>query len=162
MRWLTSDTHFNHANIIRYCARPFANAHEMNEVLIARWNEVVRPEDTVYHLGDVAFGSVEQGQRIVERLHGSKVLVLGNHDRSAKQMREMGFGAVEKRLEIEGVLLVHNVEHATAGYSAVLCGHAHEKWRRKRGALNVGVDQHDFRPIEWDAAVREAMSASVV
>jgi calcineurin-like phosphoesterase family protein len=54
--FFTSDTHFNHANIISYCSRPFSSADEMNREIIARWNAVVGPEDTVYHLGDFAMG----------------------------------------------------------------------------------------------------------
>ena len=50
--FLTSDTHFNNDNIIKYCNRPFFNHKDMNEALIANWNSVVKPEDTVYHLGD--------------------------------------------------------------------------------------------------------------
>ncbi len=50
--WFTSDTHFGHANIIRFCDRPFKDIQEMNERLIANWNAVVRPGDSVYHMGD--------------------------------------------------------------------------------------------------------------
>jgi calcineurin-like phosphoesterase family protein len=53
--FFTSDTHFGHANIIKYCGRPFASVEEMNRELIARWNAVVGPRDTVYHLGDRAW-----------------------------------------------------------------------------------------------------------
>ncbi len=49
------DTHFGHANIIKYCKRPFSSAQEMNEMLIKYWNETVEPSDTVYHVGDFAF-----------------------------------------------------------------------------------------------------------
>ncbi len=47
--YFTADTHFNHANVLKYCARPFASIDEMNRELIARWNALVGPEDTVYH-----------------------------------------------------------------------------------------------------------------
>jgi len=54
--FFTSDTHFNHVNIIKYCSRPFSSVEEMNREMIARWNSVVGPEDTVFHLGDFAMG----------------------------------------------------------------------------------------------------------
>ena len=54
--WVTSDTHFNHANIIKYCNRPFSSVEEMNETIIANWNKVVSEDDMVYHLGDFALG----------------------------------------------------------------------------------------------------------
>lgn len=79
--WFTSDTHFGHQNIIRYCDRPFSNTDEMDEAIIANWNEVVAPEDTVYHLGDVALGAIAESLPKVARLNGYKICVLGNHDR---------------------------------------------------------------------------------
>jgi calcineurin-like phosphoesterase family protein len=54
--WWTSDTHFSHVNIIRYCDRPFATVDEMNAEMIARWNDTVAPADDVWHLGDLALG----------------------------------------------------------------------------------------------------------
>lgn len=78
--WFTSDTHFGHKNILDYEkeARPFATVEEMNETLIDNWNQTVGKRDTVYHLGDFAFGSSNIG--IASRLNGVKKLVLGNHD----------------------------------------------------------------------------------
>jgi calcineurin-like phosphoesterase family protein len=78
-----ADTHFYHYNIIRYCDRPFKDVQQMNEIMITRWNHVVSDEDTVYHLGDFAFG---RGSRVhvaelVEQLNGSIILIKGNHDR---------------------------------------------------------------------------------
>lgn len=78
--WLISDTHFNHENIIKFCNRPFTDRWHMNEILIQNWNAMVKPQDKVYHLGDVYFGSNEDGERVMQRLNGHKRLVLGNHD----------------------------------------------------------------------------------
>lgn len=77
--WYTSDLHFYHTNVIRYCSRPYSSVEEMNESLVSRWNEKVLPDDVVYCLGDFALAA-----RAVEfytpRLNGNKILVLGNHD----------------------------------------------------------------------------------
>lgn len=81
MRWFTSDTHFGHERILGLCNRPFDTVEDMNEGLIDNWNSVVAPEDTVYHLGDVALGPWVQWDDILTRLNGHKVLVVGNHDR---------------------------------------------------------------------------------
>jgi calcineurin-like phosphoesterase family protein len=84
MRFFTSDTHFGHKNIIKYSNRPFADVSHMNEALIANWNAVVGPLDTVFHLGDVALGPWEDWDKVLTRLNGYKVLVVGNHDRIFK------------------------------------------------------------------------------
>ena len=87
-----SDTHFNHANIIKYCNRPQRDVKHMNEVMIANWNRHVSKKDTVYHLGDFAFNPTRE---LIESLNGRKRLVMGNHDK--KPMRwylDNGFEAV--------------------------------------------------------------------
>ena len=71
----TADSHYNHFNIIEYCKRPFTTAEEMNETLIARWNEVVTPDDEVRHLGDFGFGSMSSLMNIRERLNGRIYLI---------------------------------------------------------------------------------------
>jgi calcineurin-like phosphoesterase family protein len=81
MLFFTSDLHFNHANVIAYCSRPFKDVDEMNATLIANWNETVAPSDTVWLLGDVCLGDIKQSLGLVANLHGTKHLVVGNHDR---------------------------------------------------------------------------------
>lgn len=78
--WVIADTHFGHKNIIEYGDRPFRNVDEMENELIRRWNSVVKPEDTVYHLGDVLFGGKKVRERVLPQLNGYKILRLGNHD----------------------------------------------------------------------------------
>ena len=87
--WVISDTHFNHANILKFEDRvgksvrgQFNSVEDMNEHMIQRWNEVVKPGDKVYHLGDVVFGNdkVEWMNTHMPRMNGSKRLVFGNHD----------------------------------------------------------------------------------
>lgn len=68
MIYFIADTHFNHDNIIKYCNRPFKNSQEMNEYIIKKWNSVVKKEDTVYHLGDVGFGTTEILKELISRL----------------------------------------------------------------------------------------------
>jgi calcineurin-like phosphoesterase family protein len=79
--WFTSDTHFGHARIIELSNRPFRDVDHMNEELVRRWNELVQPEDHVYHLGDVALGSFADSIAHIGRLNGVKTMVTGNHDR---------------------------------------------------------------------------------
>jgi calcineurin-like phosphoesterase family protein len=81
--WVTADQHFGHANIIKYCHRPVGSVAEMDETLIQRWNERIKPGDMVWHLGDVFFGkpSDPHVKEIRSRLNGGIFLVKGNHDR---------------------------------------------------------------------------------
>lgn len=79
-RFFTSDNHFWHQNILKYCPlRPWKTVEEMNEGMVQNWNAVVSPEDEVYHIGDfaMAFRPVELYTR---RLNGIKHLITGNHD----------------------------------------------------------------------------------
>lgn len=77
--WFTSDLHFSHFNVIRYCGRPFSNAEEMNESLVSFWNSKVKEEDTIYCVGDFSL-SASAVEKYTSRLNGKKILILGNHD----------------------------------------------------------------------------------
>lgn len=95
--FLVSDTHFGHANIIKYCDRPFENTEEMDKFIIRKWNETIGPEDTVFHLGDIGFGSREYIAAIVSQLNGYKHLVRGNHDNYSDDFyRRCGFQTVSR------------------------------------------------------------------
>ena len=78
--FFTSDTHFGHANIIKYAMRPYENVDQMNEDLIKRWNSVVGPDDIVFHLGDFMFGNINRFWEYRSRLNGKIYLIHGNHD----------------------------------------------------------------------------------
>ena len=80
--WVWSDLHLRHANIIKYCARPFRTAREMDLALMTAWRSVVGPDDTVLNGGDVALaGSLdEDGRTELREAPGAKLLVVGNHD----------------------------------------------------------------------------------
>jgi len=75
-RWFTSDTHYYHNNIIRYCNRPFDNVTDMNETLIHNYNDMVGDNDEVYHLGDFGFAEPGKLLEVVKRLKGKKYLNL--------------------------------------------------------------------------------------
>ena len=62
--FFTSDTHFNHTNIIRFCNRPFKDVTHMNETIIANWNSVVGPDDIIFHLGDFCLGGSAEWKNI--------------------------------------------------------------------------------------------------
>ena len=94
--FFTSDTHFGHRNIITFDETAFDSIEEYDKTLIERWNAVVGEEDIVYHLGDFAMGGDKERLRsYVERLHGRKRLILGNHDHGSPAFYyDLGFERV--------------------------------------------------------------------
>ena len=85
--WITSDLHFGHTNIMKFCPQTrerFRNdVNYMNEAMVQEWNAKVKPEDTVYILGDVAFMPASKASQYMNRCNGTKILIEGNHDRKA-------------------------------------------------------------------------------
>ncbi len=173
--WFTADLHFGHANIIQYCARPFVDVDSMNDALIDGWNSSVNPADTVWVLGDVALGRIDDTLELVGELYGHKVLLAGNHDRcwfghGSKAARwderylDAGFAEVQQgEINIavgrRSVLASHfpyrgdshdhdrYIEHRPVDRGEwLLHGHVHERWQQRGRMINVGVDAWDYRP----------------
>lgn len=100
MNYYIGDPHFYHHNIIRYDNRPFKSVEEMNETIVSRWKERVKPEDTVYLIGDISWADdVHKNKLIFDQLPGKKILINGNHDKPMKNMRHY-FEAVYDYKEI--------------------------------------------------------------
>ena len=154
--WFTSDTHFGHANIIRFCDRPFSNVQEMNEKLIANWNECIRPNDEVYHMGDFSFE--KNPQVTASRLMGRKHLIRGNHDKDRHvQLISPYFQWIKDyySLKISGqkFILFHfpirNWHHCYKG-AIHLFGHSHGGTPDLGRSTDVGVDCWDYKPVHLD------------
>lgn len=150
----TSDHHFFHWNINRYCNRGFATVEEMNEKMISVWNSRVTNEDTVHHLGDFCLASLERQQSIFNRLNGIKYLVKGNHDGSITRMKRVGFKDVFKQLVLDDFILSHRpAEDTEANQKRIwVCGHVHTAWKSKTNPngliqVNIGVDQWNYLPV---------------
>jgi calcineurin-like phosphoesterase family protein len=165
--FLTSDPHFGHANIIRYCMRPFSDCEKMDEALIKNWNQRVKPEDSVFILGDFCFKNkqgIEIGASLtknanyyLQKLNGEKILIKGNHD-----------GPQSTKTIISGLLLefanqkiwcTHDPKDANLNYEINFIGHVHQNWLIKKFKntilFNVGVDVHKYMPITMDEALQE-------
>jgi calcineurin-like phosphoesterase family protein len=150
MIYFTSDTHFGHKNIIKYCDRPYDNIENMNDDIITKYNSIVKPDDTVYHLGDFAFHTHPTNVgNILTKLNGSKHLIFGNHDRDFKgNYLKMGFLSANHYLEICDIFLIHNPARIPKNnIKQVLCGHVHQNWKIKDSIINVGVDVWNFFPV---------------
>ena len=164
MIWFTSDTHFGHKNIIEYCSRPFNGIDHMNQELIRRWNERVKPEDTVFMVGDFCFRGGKDGTTPAihweKQLNGKIIFIQGNHDKnnSCKTPIQNIVIAMGDR----AIKLVHNPEHIIdSKYSLCFTGHVHEKWETRRirlgfgivDCINVGVDVWNFYPITFNEII---------
>ena len=154
--FFTSDTHFSHARIIELCKRPFSSMEEMDETMVRRWNERVRPNDTVYHLGDFTLKGADVGSKILARLMGRKTLIVGNHDRDPVVRNQM-WDYAAPYLEInEGgyrIVLCHyamRVWRSSHHNALMLYGHSHGNLPGNSQSLDVGVDAWDFRPVTLD------------
>lgn len=162
--FFTSDHHFGHAHIIKFCNRPFGSLEEMNEELIRRWNEKISPEDEVYHLGDFALASREQFEDIAGRLNGTIYLIIGNHEGSAlnnrnrfkwvKEYFELRVQDEECKGGVQRIILFHYAMRVWRGdYRGTwhLYGHSHNNLPDKEDSLSfdIGVDAHNFYPLEY-------------
>ena len=89
--FFTSDWHLFHKNVIEFDNRPFKDIYHMTEILVNNYNATVMPDCTCYFLGDFSMGNVEKTKEIVARLNGTKILILGNHDKNVSTALRMGF-----------------------------------------------------------------------
>lgn len=146
MIYFTSDWHFFHDRILDFHARRKelfgTDIKEVTEKMILLWNNTVSKKDTVYILGDLSFGTVEQKRKLFNRLNGNKVLILGNHDsipteqrcffNHISQIKNMAFKK-SNIPELSGnmeIIMCHfpmyRWEHCNKG-SIMLHGHCHGK-----------------------------------
>lgn len=158
--YFTSDTHFGHINIIKYCNRPFLFDYEldkdrlydqqnidvekMDETLIKNWNAVVTAQDTIYHLGDFAFYKDQKKTRnVIRRLNGNKVLILGNHDKYLEPETLKMFNSVHLYYEL-------NVPDEDVGKQMiVLCHYAMRVWNKSHhGSWMLFGHSHGTLPDE--------------
>ena len=154
--FFTADTHFGHGHIIAYCKRPFASYVEQDEVMIERFNSVLKAGDLLYHLGDVSWSSYEIGPKFLSRLKTKEVhLILGNHDK-ANRMKEFPFRSIAEiksiTLEQQQVILCHYAMRTwrNKGHGAFqLYGHSHGQLPGLGRQMDVGVDCNNFYPFEW-------------
>ena len=159
--FLISDTHFYHANIVRYCGRAeqilalSGRNIDHNKYMVDRWNAVVGHDDRVLHLGDLYFwrndGPARFAKHIAPKLNGKRYLILGNHDKSPRSVYEsLGFTVVDpftteidgQRISFDHYPLPHNPNDALVH----IHGHTHNNAPPKRNQINVSVEVMDYTP----------------
>jgi len=167
-RWYISDTHFSHRNIIRFIKedgtklRNFSTLQEMDDLMIENWNKVVRPKDTIVHLGDVVIN--RKALQILENLNGRKILIRGNHDifrtkEYLKFFEEIRGGEVKPGVKI---IFSHYPIHPSSlkeGWINVH-GHIHDKNVLLENReidyrfFNLSIEKMDYKPIEWNELLK--------
>jgi len=163
--YFTADNHWYHSNILKYCNRPFDNVEQMNKTMIENWNSVVKPNDTVYHLGDFCWAKkVETVDALIKRLNGKIHLIIGNHDKKVV-IKSDKFNSISERLEIKHsgmrIILDHyalRVWNASHYGSYQLFGHSHGGLKEYDNILqcDVGVDCWNFTPVSYEQ-IKEVM-----
>lgn len=161
--FVIADTHFGHANIIKYCNRPFSDVNEMGERMIKQWNTAVDVNDIVYHLGDFSMTySKDVVANIVQRLNGKIILIMGNHDTKPHQWyMDCGFvNTVRHPIIInDSVVLMHEppkTEFIFPKFNYVF-GHVHDKPCDADNYDNcycVSVERINYTPVELCTLLR--------
>lgn len=148
--FVIADTHFGHANIIAYCNRPFRSVEEMNSRIIKEWNDCVSNNDTVFMLGDFAFGKNLVAE-LVPKLNGKKILIKGNHDTYSNDFyRQCGFKEVSEYPILFGFYLMSHeplqLSETTPYFN--FYGHVHNDAKYIDNATSkcVSVERIGYRP----------------
>ena len=160
--YFTSDWHISHANIIKYCERPFENIEDMNYHILGKYLRLVQPQDTVFILGDLTIKRSSSFKptlaEIIKNLPGQKHLVRGNHDYYTKKfyLEECGFLSFNSKIETEKYIIVHDPADYTSedlsSQKILIHGHQHHyEWMRRRDKkFDVGVDGNNFYPVNLE------------
>jgi calcineurin-like phosphoesterase family protein len=173
--FLVSDTHFGHAGVCRFTGpdgvsklRPWTDPAEMDEEMVRRWNDRVRPNDKVYHLGDVVIN--RRALPTLARLNGDKVLIRGNHDIFRDDEYREYFRELRAYHVLDGMIMSHIPLHTESlgRFGTNIHGHLHaHRVKRARGVDArtgeilysdendvryhcVCVEQTDFAPISLE------------
>lgn len=164
--WVISDTHLNHANILNFTDEygkkirgiKFQSVQEMNDCILDNWNEVVKPGDIVYHLGDVAFGSQDEFKKLWPKFNGKKRLIVGNHD-DIKFLSSGGFFSkvlMWRHWPEYGLVMSHvpmNEQQCSRGYGYTwtpitnVHGHIHHNKSPEGRYFNVSCEAINYTPI---------------
>lgn len=150
------DTHLGHSNILTFTDEHgkllrsgFNSIEEMNEHIITQWNNTVKPQDKIYHCGDVAFG--KEALQLCNRLNGIKYLVMGNHDRMANNEYARLFTKIYgvKYMGRDDAIVTHVPVHPTSlrRFKINIHGHVHTNNIDDSRYFNVSCENINYTPI---------------
>lgn len=179
--FFTSDHHFGHANIIRTCNRPFGSVQEMDEAMIAYWNETVSGNDLVYYIGDFTLKGKNFALSIIPRLRGRIIFLPGSHDswmpksnvdfsptlplefRRDTPMLTVKLPDVDNQGRAQTVTLCHYAMRSwpESHYGTWhLFGHHHGRLEPHGLSFDIGVDCWNFRPVSLAYVVKQMATLS--
>jgi calcineurin-like phosphoesterase family protein len=171
--FLVSDTHFGHTGVCRFTRndgvtklRPWDDAAEMDEAMVKAWNERVRPNDKVYHLGDVVIN--RRALPILNRLNGDKVLIRGNHDIFKDEDYRAHFRELRAYHVMNGLILSHiPVHEASLGrFGCNIHGHLHANRVMKARGVDARTGEilysDEIDPRYWCACVEQTDFAPIL
>ena len=169
--WIISDTHFNHNKDFIWKARGFNSVEEMNETIIKNWNDVIQPDDVVYHLGDVMLNDNDGGLKILKNLKGKIHIIIGNHDTDSRiELYKNCYNVVEvvyaTRIKYKGKsfylshypTLTSNLQTNPDKTIYNLFGHTHstDKFYEDQFYMyNVACDAHNCTPVSIDQIIED-------
>jgi len=178
--FLVSDTHFGHTGVCKFTEadgvtkiRPWTDPDEMDEAMVKMWNETVRPNDKVYHLGDVVIN--RKALKTLARLNGDKVLIKGNHDIFRLEEYTPYFRDIRAYHVMNGCILSHIPMHESnlGRFGTNIHGHLHThrvtqqvRWGNTTQFDEVidpryhcvCVEQTDFRPILFEDVAKRIVA----
>lgn len=172
--FFTSDTHFCHDKEFLYHPRGFSNVKDMNEALVEEWNKMVKPEDEVYHLGDLALNDIDMAIHYINQLNGTIQWITGNHDtrnKIDKIMEEcphvweigwawqMRYGKLHLYLSHYPTLTANFDQKHFSNHVINFHGHTHQQknWINLTNPFtyHVGVDSHNCKPVHIDECIAD-------
>jgi len=147
--FFTSDEHYGHHTIIKYCKRPFKSIDEMDSMIIKRHNEFVRYNDYVIHAGDFTLRDEEFADKIINRLNGIHIFLKGSHD---KWLDKDSLRLWEDEIEGQYIVICHYAMRvwARSHYNSwQLFGHSHGMLKGVGKQMDIGVDTNNFYPYSF-------------
>lgn len=174
--FITSDLHLMHSKPFLYEPRGFTSIEEMNETIVEKWNKAVKPDDTVYNLGDFAMNDVEVAISYIQRLNGHIIWIAGNHDSKAKidkilgacWQQDLSYCGYADTLKAHKFIfylshyptLTSNMDDTGLQHRVIsLHGHTHQKtnflYPDNPFIYHVGVDSHNCYPVNIEEVIAD-------
>lgn len=168
--YVTSDQHFFHENIIKYQKRPFTNNFDgviHNITTIGQnYNKIIKDEDLVFHLGDLACGkfkTFENVGHILKNLKGRKILIKGNHDKWPNEYYKKYFESVHEYLIFGNTFMCHYpcYEPSKIKYTIKIETQYRKILEKNNCSKVIHGHIHNSNPSLWDNDGYERTNVSV-